>query len=225
MTPTRQSTSRSTASATPADRNRSRLVAELRAHGITDERVLAAFAKIPRHQFVDGALQEQAYENNALPIGHAQTISQPTLVALMTQVLLNGKRLRRVLEIGTGSGYQTAVLAELVETVFTVERIKPLTEIARKRLSALGYKNIHFGYADGIQGWLPYAPYDGIMVTAGSPEVPPALIEQLAVQGRLLIPTGPSGRQSLLLLEKTGRGVTRQDLASVSFVPLLGGRA
>lgn len=202
-----------------------RLIAELQQHGITDERVLAAMRKVPRHEFVDGALQGRAYENNALPIGHAQTISQPTIVALMTQALINGKRLKRVLEIGTGSGYQTAILAELVETVFTVERIKPLTEVARKRLAGLSYKNIHFGYADGMAGWLPYAPYDGIIVTAGASEVPPALIEQLAPQGRLLIPVGPPGRQSLLLLEKTARGVVRQDLASVSFVPLLEGRA
>ena len=211
--------------ATAADEARGRLVEELRRHGIQDERVLAAMKKIPRHEFVDGAFQGRAYKNDALPIGHAQTISQPTVVALMTQALLNGKKLKRVLEIGTGSGYQTAVLAELVETVFTVERIKPLTEIARKRLAAMGYKNIHFGYADGIQGWLPYAPYDGIIVTAGASEVPAALVEQLAPQGRLLIPAGPPGRQSLLLLEKTARGVTRQELASVSFVPLLGGRA
>lgn len=212
---------------------RSRLIAELRAKGI-DERVLAAMIKIPRHEFVDAAFQTRAYENTALPIGHAQTLSQPTVVALMTQMLLGGpatdgkaaapKKLRRVLEVGTGSGYQTAVLAELVETVFTVERIKPLTEIARKRLGTLGYKNIHFGYADGIQGWLPYAPYDGILVTAGAGEVPQPLLTQLAPGGRLLIPAGPSGRQSLLLIEKTARGLVQHELAAVSFVPLLAGR-
>ena len=221
MTPGRHAPARSGS----GDAARRRLIDELRRQGIDDERVLTAMGSIPRHEFVDGAFQGRAYENDALPIGHAQTISQPTVVALMTQALLNGCKLKRVLEIGTGSGYQTAVLAGLVETVFTVERIKPLTEIARKRLAGLGCKNIHFGYADGMQGWLPYAPYDGIIVTAGASEVPPALIEQLAPQGRLLIPVGPPGRQSLLLLERTARGITRQDLAAVSFVPLLGGRA
>ncbi|HVT35213.1 MAG TPA: protein-L-isoaspartate(D-aspartate) O-methyltransferase, partial [Nevskiaceae bacterium] len=151
---------------------RSRLVDELRRQGINDEKVLAAIARVPRHEFVDGALQSRAYENNALPIGHAQTISQPFVVALMTQALTHGRRLRRVLEIGTGSGYQTAVLAGLVDTVFTVERIKPLTEIARKRLAAQGCKNVHFGYADGSKGWSAYAPYDGIMVTAAADSVP-----------------------------------------------------
>lgn len=202
-----------------------RLIAELRGQGISDERVLSVMAKIPRHEFVDGALAGRAYENNALPIGHAQTISQPTVVALMTQALLGGKKLKRVLEIGTGSGYQTAVLAALVDTVFTVERIKPLTELARKRLAAQGYKNIHFGYADGMDGWLTYAPYDGIMVTAAASSVPPALTAQLAPHGRLLIPVGPSGHQSLLLIEKTARGLSQQTLAGVSFVPLLAGRA
>jgi protein-L-isoaspartate(D-aspartate) O-methyltransferase len=204
---------------------RTRLIEDLRRQGINDERVLAAINKVPRHDFIDGALQNRAYENNALPIGHAQTISQPTVVALMSQALTNGKKLARVLEIGTGSGYQTAVLAELVDTVFTVERIKPLTEIARKRLAAQGYKNIHFGYADGSKGWAAYAPYDGIMVTAAADEVPPELLEQLAPNGRLLIPTGPPGAQSLLLLERTARGITRQSIAAVSFVPLLQGRA
>lgn len=204
---------------------RARFIEDLRKQGIHDERVLAAMNKIPRHEFVDSALHNQVYGNNALPIGHAQTLSQPTVVALMTQSLLNGKKLGRVLEIGTGSGYQTAVLAGLVDTVFTVERIRPLTETARKRLAALKYKNIHFGYADGMQGWLPYAPYNGIIVTAGAGEVPEALTQQLAPQGRLIIPVGPSGRQSLLLIEKTSRGLTQQVIASVSFVPLLAGRA
>lgn len=223
MTASRQSHTRGPAAVSPSARTR--LIEDLRRQGIHDERVLAAMNKIPRHEFVDDALRNRAYENNALPIGHAQTISQPTVVALMTQALLNDQKLKRVLEIGTGSGYQTALLAELVETVFTVERIKPLTEIARKRLAHLGYKNIHFGYADGIKGWAPYAPYDGIIVTAGAGEIPPALLEQLAPNGRLVIPAGPPGLQSLLLLEKTVRGVTRHDLASVSFVPLLAGRA
>lgn len=203
---------------------RAGLIEKLRAEGITDERVLKVMEKVPRHEFVDEALKERAYENSALPIGHAQTISQPVVVALMTQALLNGKKLDRVLEIGTGSAYQTAVLAELVGTVFTVERIKPLTELARKRMTAMGYRNVHFGYADGMGGWLPYAPYDGIIVTAGADKVPPALLSQLAVGGRLIIPVGPQGRQSLRLIENTAQGFKETDLASVSFVPLLAGK-
>ncbi|MFA5939383.1 MAG: protein-L-isoaspartate(D-aspartate) O-methyltransferase [Sinimarinibacterium sp.] len=201
-----------------------RLVDELRRQGVDDERVLAAVAKVPRHEFVDDALKNRAYENNALPIGHAQTISQPYVVALMTQVLLKGRKPQRVLEIGTGSGYQTAILAELVPMVFTVERIKPLSEQARRRLSALHYRNIHFGYADGMNGWMPYAPYDGILVTAGAESVPPVLIQQLAPSGRLLIPVGPQGAQSLRQIERRGAGIREQDLGRVSFVPLLSGK-
>jgi protein-L-isoaspartate(D-aspartate) O-methyltransferase len=201
-----------------------RLVDELRSQGIDDQRVLAAIAKVPRHEFVDDALKNRAYENNALPIGHAQTISQPFVVALMTQALLRGRKPQRVLEIGTGSGYQTAVLAELVPTVYTVERIKPLSETARQRLAALRYRNIHFGYADGISGWTPYAPYDGILVTAGADMVPPALVKQLSGSGRLIIPVGPQGRQSLKMIERRGAGTREQDLGWVSFVPLLPGR-
>ena len=204
---------------------RDKLLDELRRQGIRDEKVLAAMGKIPRHDFVDDALRNRAYENNALPIGHAQTISQPYVVALMTEVLLKGQKLKRVLEVGTGSGYQTAVLAGLVETVFTVERIKALTEIARKRLLQLGYRNIHFGYADGMNGWLPYAPYDGIMVTAGIDSVPPALLQQLAPGGRLVIPVGAQGWQSLRLIERNGQRYKETDLGGVTFVPLLSGRS
>ncbi|MEQ1440220.1 protein-L-isoaspartate(D-aspartate) O-methyltransferase [Fontimonas sp. SYSU GA230001] len=201
-----------------------RLVDELRRLGIDDERVLAAIAKVPRHDFVDDALKNRAYENSALPIGHAQTISQPYVVALMTQVLLKGRKPQRVLEIGTGSGYQTAVLAELVPTVFTVERLKSLSEQARRRLSALHYRNIHFGYADGMNGWLPYAPYDGILVTAGTEAVPAALVQQLAPGGRMVIPVGLQGAQSLRLIERRGAGIREADLGRVSFVPLLPGK-
>lgn len=207
-----------------ANNRRAGLIQQLRSEGISDARVLAALEKIPRDQFVDEALKNRAYENSALPIGHAQTISQPAVVALMTQALLDGKKLKRVLEVGTGSGYQTAVLAELVETVFTVERIKSLSEIARKRISALGYHNIHFGYADGMKGWATYAPYDGVIVTAGAAEIPAALAEQLAVGGRMLIPVGPQGRQSLRLVQRNAKGLAEHDLAAVSFVPLLSGK-
>jgi len=203
---------------------RDKLLDELRRAGIRDEKVLAVMAKIPRHEFVDHALSGRAYENNALPIGHAQTISQPYVVALMTEVLLKGQKLARVLEIGTGSGYQTAVLAGLVDTVFTVERIKALTEIARKRLAALGCRNVHFGYADGMSGWQPYAPYDGIMVTAAAEAVAPELLQQLAPGGRLVIPVGGPGHQNLRLYEKVGTRLRETDLGGVSFVPLLPGR-
>lgn len=206
-------------------RVRDALLEELRRQGITDERVLEAMAKVPRHEFVEEALRSEAYKNRALPIGHAQTLSQPYTVALMTQAVLGGGTLRRVLEVGTGSGYQTAVLSHLVETVFTLERLRALTETARTRLAALGYRNVHFGYADGMLGWAPYAPYDGIVVTAGGLEIPPALVEQLAPGGRLVIPVGPTPGQSLRLIERGPRGLVERDLGAVSFVPLLGGRA
>lgn len=205
---------------------RARLVDELRDQGVRDEKVLAAVGRIPRHEFVEDAWQAEAYRNRPLPIGHAQTISQPYVVALMTQALLQGRaRPKRVLEVGTGSGYQTAVLAELVDVVFSVERIRPLTELARQRLERLGYRNVHFGYADGMLGWAPYAPFDGIIVTAGAARVPAALVEQLAPDGRLVIPVGPSGSQSLMLYEREGDHIRSHTLADVSFVPLLAGRA
>jgi protein-L-isoaspartate(D-aspartate) O-methyltransferase len=210
-----------------SSRVRENLMKELRQQGIHDDRVLEAMSRIERHQFVEEALKSEAYKNRALPIGHAQTISQPYIVALMTQAVLGGATPpKRVLEVGTGSGYQTAVLAALVETVFTVERIRALTESARTRLAAMGIRNVHFGYADGTLGWPPYAPYDGIVVTAGGSEVPHALVDQLAPGGRLVIPVGPSGAQSLRLIERTARGTTvEQDLGGVTFVPLLTGKA
>ena len=204
-----------------------RLAEELARQGISHPDVLRVMGQLERHRFVDGAFHERAYEaQSALPIGFAQTISQPAVVALMTQALLDGKRRARVLEVGTGSGYQTAVLAELVDVVFTVERIKPLSEVARKRLTALGYRNVHFGYADGMQGWIPYAPYDGILVTAGAESVPQALLDQLDRGGRLVIPVGPQrGGQTLRVIERRlGGGYKEQDIAAVSFVPLLSGK-
>lgn len=200
------------------------LIQELRTQGIRDERVLEVMSRIPRHEFVEEAFKGEAYRNRSLPIGHAQTISQPYMVALMTEAVLGGGNVKRVLEVGTGSGYQTAVLAALVETVFTVERIRALTESARTRLSGLGVRNVHFGYADGTLGWLPYAPYDGIVVTAGGESVPPALVEQLASGGRLVIPVGPTGAQVLRVVERTPRGAVERDLGMVTFVPLLTGK-
>ena len=210
-----------------SSRVRENLIQELRQQGIRDERVLKVMTRIERHQFVEEALKSEAYKNRALPIGHAQTISQPFIVALMTQAVMGGAvPPKRVLEVGTGSGYQTAVLAALVETVFTVERIRALTETARVRLAGLGIRNVHFGYADGTLGWPPYAPYDAIVVTAGGSETPQALVDQLAPGGRLVIPVGPTGAQSLRLIERTAVGTTvQQDLGSVTFVPLLTGKA
>ncbi len=204
---------------------RARLVEELRGQGIHDEGVLAAIGKVARHEFVEEALSSEAYKNRSLPIGHAQTISQPYIVALMTQAALAGTRLKRVLEVGTGSGYQTAVLAELVEVVFTVERLRPLTEAARGRLQHLGYRNVHFGYVDGMQGWGPYAPYDAIVVTAAAAEVPCGLTDQLAPGGRLVMPVGVGGAQQLKLIRRATTGLETSVLAPVIFVPLLAGLA
>lgn len=203
---------------------REALIHDLRQQGIRDERVLDAMSRIERHQFVEEAFKGEAYKNRALPIGHAQTISQPWIVALMTEAVLAGGSPKRILEVGTGSGYQTAVLSALVETVFTVERIRALTETARTRLAALGFRNVHFGYADGTLGWSPYAPFDGIVVTAGGAEIPAPLIDQLALGGRLVIPVGPAGAQSLRVVERTARGPVEKNLGPVSFVPLLTGK-
>lgn len=203
---------------------RARLVDDLRALGIQDQRVLDAMGRVPRHEFVDPSFRAEAYRNRPLPIGFGQTISQPWVVALMSEYATAGGRPRRVLEIGTGSGYQTAVLAELCETVFTLERVRGLSEQARPRLHRLGYRNIHFGYADGMVGWQPYAPYDAIVVTAGADDMPPALTAQLAPNGRLLIPVGPSGAQQLKQVTMTPQGLQEFTIADVSFVPLLGGR-
>ncbi|MEC8849742.1 MAG: protein-L-isoaspartate(D-aspartate) O-methyltransferase [Pseudomonadota bacterium] len=202
-----------------------RLAEELARQGISHPDVLRVMGQLERHRFVDGAFPERAYEaQSALPIGFAQTISQPAVVALMTQALLDGKRRARVLEVGTGSGYQTAVLAQLCETVFTVERVRALSEQARIRLSSMGLRNVHFGYADGSLGWLPYAPYDGILVTAASAEVPEALLTQLAPHGRLVIPVGAPGQQVLRVVDRRITRYSVQDIAQVSFVPLLGGK-
>jgi protein-L-isoaspartate(D-aspartate) O-methyltransferase len=217
-------TPRSTSPGTPA--NLTRLLDELRAAGISDPRVIDAIARVPRHEFVEGAWRAEAYHNKPLQIGMSQTISQPYIVAVMTQVLLEGGPRKRVLEIGTGSGYQTAVLSGLVQIVYSVERIKALSEAARARLRDLSYRNIHFAYADGTLGWEAHAPYDGIIVTAGAMEVPEPLRAQLAPGGRLVIPVGPGqNAQSLKVIDRTSRGYVEQDVLPVSFVPLLTGRA
>ena len=205
-----------------SQRTRDRLVQRLREHGITDERVLAVIGETPRHIFIDEALAHRAYEDTALPIGHGQTISQPFIVALMTQTLLSRPR-ERVLEIGTGSGYQTTVLAALVKRVFTVERIQPLIERARERFRALKLRNIRVKYDDGNMGWADQGPFDGIIVTAAARNVPDALREQLDVGGRMVIPVGDDRSQELKVIDRTEEGFREESLEYVRFVPLLRG--
>jgi protein-L-isoaspartate(D-aspartate) O-methyltransferase len=205
-----------------SQRARDRLVERLRASGIEDEHVLNAIRTVPRHLFVDEALATRAYEDTALPIGHGQTISQPWVVAKMTEALLRS-RPARVLEIGTGSGYQAAVLASLGLEVHTVERIGELLRTARKRFRQLGM-NVRSKHDDGRIGWAENGPFDAIMVTAAAPALVEALTAQLAPGGCLIAPVGPSSSQSLLRLSKDADGqITQQVLAPVVFVPLLSG--
>jgi len=205
-----------------SQRTRDRLVQRLREHGISNEQVLAVIGAVPRHIFIDEALAHRAYEDTALPIGHGQTISQPFIVALMTQTLLNRPR-ERVLEIGTGSGYQTAVLAALIERVFTVERIQPLIERARERFRVLKLRNVRVKYDDGNLGWADQGPFDGIIVTAAARNVPEALLAQLAVGGRMVIPVGDDRAQELKVIDRTEDGLREESLEYVRFVPLLRG--
>ena len=194
---------------------------QLRRRGIHDQRVLEAMAKIPRHSFVSPEYQAAAYEDRPLPIGEGQTISQPYMVAVMTQSLeLTGGE--RVLEIGTGSGYQTATLAELAKTIFTVERIQVLIQRAQKVLQNLGYENIFFLHGDGTKGWPENSPFEGIIVTAGAPEVPQMLTSQLADGGRLVIPVGPRYTQTLYKVTRKGNRFMEEDITGCVFVPLLG---
>jgi len=189
--------------------------------GIKDARLIAAMKEIPRHLFVEEALQSQAYTDHPLPIGEKQTISQPYMVALMTEaLLLTGKE--KVLEIGTGSGYQTAILAEMCEKVFSVERIRPLAVRARKLLYELGYFNVEIKIFDGTFGWMEESPFDAILVTAGSPDIPQPLVDQIAIGGRLVIPVGDAFVQDLFRVTKTEEGVKREDLGGCRFVKLIG---
>jgi protein-L-isoaspartate(D-aspartate) O-methyltransferase len=185
--------------------------------------VLDRIRSVPRHLFMDEALATRAYEDTALPIGFGQTISQPYIVARMTEQLLAGGPVRRVLEVGTGCGYQTAVLSPLVEELYSVERIAGLLGRARRTLRELKVRNANFRHADGSIGWAARAPFDGILVTAAPHAVPNALFEQLGVGGRLLAPVGPEGRQELMRYTKTDKGLERESLGPVSFVPLLSG--
>jgi protein-L-isoaspartate(D-aspartate) O-methyltransferase len=203
-------------------RTRERLVQRLRATGITNEAVLNAMRRIPRHLFVDEALASRAYEDTALPIGHNQTISQPYSVARMTELLF-AEDARRVLEVGTGSGYQTAILCSLAAEVFSVERIEPLHRSARRCLQELGFRNFRLHHTDGSLGWQDYAPFDGILVTAAATEIPEALFAQLAPGGRMVVPVGNADHQELVLIRNTSDGVVREHMEMVNFVPLVPG--
>jgi protein-L-isoaspartate(D-aspartate) O-methyltransferase len=204
-------------------RTRDRLVQRLRDQGIANLAVLDRIRNVPRHIFVDEALGSRAYEDTALPIGFGQTISQPYIVARMTEALLEGGPLRSVLEVGTGCGYQTTVLAPLVERLYTIERIEPLMIRAKERVKELGIRNVRFRYGDGIPGWKAHSPFDGILVAAAPLTVPEALIKQLKVGGRLLVPVGPEGEQELIRFTRKEQRVDKESLGPVAFVPLLGG--
>jgi protein-L-isoaspartate(D-aspartate) O-methyltransferase len=204
-------------------RTRDRLVERLRAHGIRSEAVLNQIRKVPRHLFVDEALASRAYEDTALPIGHGQTISQPYVVAKMTEALLDGFEGEKVLEIGTGCGYQTAVLASLVKKIYSVERIPELLRKTKQRLRDLDIYNVQFRPGDGWEGWPKYAPYDGIIIAAAAPVVPQKLLEQLAPAGRLVMPVGAPGYQELTLVTQHHDRFEETSLGGVSFVPLVQG--
>ena len=206
-----------------SQRARDRLVERLEAEGIKDRRVLDVIRQLPRHLFIDEALASRAYEDTALPIGQGQTISQPWVVARMTEALIERKMPRRVLEIGTGSGYQCAVLAQLVEKVYTVERIEELLRGARRRFRKLGIENIRSKHDDGRLGWPEHAPYDAIMLTAAGEVVDAALFAQLAPEGVLIAPVGAPGQQRLMRYRHGESGWVGESLGGVSFVPLLGG--
>ena len=204
-------------------RTRERLVLRLQEQGIADQRVLDRIRNVPRHLFMDEALASRAYEDTALPIGFGQTISQPFVVAKMTEALLAGGDVARVLEIGTGCGYQTAVLSPLVAEVYSIERIAPLLARARRTLRELRIRNVNFRHDDGNVGWAARAPFDGILLTAAPHTVPPALFEQLKTGGRLIAPVGPEGKQELFRYTKGETRIDRQSLGAVSFVPLVSG--
>jgi protein-L-isoaspartate(D-aspartate) O-methyltransferase len=205
-----------------SQRTRERLVQRLREQGIESTEVLEVIRSTPRHMFVDEALAQRAYEDSSLPIGYSQTLSQPWIVARMTELLLATGPVNRVLEIGTGSGYQTAVLAQLVGQVYSVERIKPLQEKARKRLRELRLKNVQLRHADGGIGWESEAPFDGIIATAAPESIPPDLVEQLGQGGRLIIPVGVD-TQYLTVVTRTAAGLDTETFDEVRFVPLRSG--
>lgn len=198
-----------------------KLIDTLRAKGIEDKQVLDAFRKVPRHLFVDGAMYAQAYDDNALPIGYGQTISQPYVVALMTE-LLELQKDEKILEIGTGSGFQTAILAQFSRRIYTIERHRELGESSRKRLRKMGYANVVCKTGDGTNGWPQHGPFDKIIVTAGAPVLPQTLTNQLAMGGKMIIPTGDRTDQQLVVYTRSTAGLTHTIAAKVTFVPLIG---
>ncbi len=208
-------------------RTRNRLIERLRAEGVTNKVVLERIRVTPRHLFVDEALASRAYEDTALPIGFGQTISQPYIVAVMTEALIRdlptGEKLGKVLEVGTGCGYQTAVLSPFVQHIYSLERIRPLFQRASGRLRKLGINNVTLRCADGWHGWQSQAPFDGIIVAASPPEIPKDLLSQLGDGGRLLIPVGDRGGQGLVCVTRDGDDYRQRDLGLVSFVPLVEG--
>lgn len=206
-----------------SQRTRARLITRLGEMGIVSKNVLSAIMNTPRHIFVDEALASRAYENTALPIGYNQTISQPYIVAKMVEVLLATGSVNRVLEVGTGCGYQTAILAQMVDHVYSIERIEALLKKARDKLCLLRCHNVQVKYGDGNVGWSKHAPFDGIIVSAAPIGVPKTLLEQLAMNGRLVIPVGVAGKQQLLLITRTKTGFEEEQLDVVSFVPMLEG--
>lgn len=207
-----------------SQRTRSRLVARLREKGIKEESVLKAIESTPRHIFIDEAMAHRAYEDTALPIGMGQTISQPYIVARMTEILVDSGIMGNVLEIGTGCGYQTSILSQVSFQVYSIERIEVLQKKAVERFKALELNNVTHRHGDGFLGWQENAPFDAIIVTAAPDNIPPALVKQLAVGGRMIIPvTQPSGEQQLILLQKHEDGMSQLEVETVKFVPLLGG--
>jgi len=208
-----------------SQRTRDRLIQRLIDEGITDQRVLEVIRNTPRHLFMDEAMASRAYEDTALPIGHGQTISQPYIVARMTELLLKDHVPCKVLEIGSGSGYQTAILAHLVDQVYSVERIQFLLNLARQRMQKLNFHNVHFRLGDGYEGWSKQAPFDAILVTAAPERIPGKLVSQLAPGGRMVLPVGTTLQQRLMLITKTETGYDEQLLDWVSFVPMLKGQA
>lgn len=206
-----------------SQRTRDRLVARLQGQGIKNQDVLEVMANTPRHLFIDEALSHKAYEDTALPIGYGQTISQPYIVAKMTELLLAGGPLDNVLEIGTGCGYQTLVLSQLVRRVYSVERIAPLQEKAKQRMQLLRVNNVRFQHSDGNWGWPDEGPFDAILSAAAPETIPMELLDQLKVGGRLLMPVGPDGKQMLTMLIREEDGVTKQVIEPVNFVPMLSG--
>ena len=205
-----------------SQRTRDRLVQRLRSKGIKNNAVLEAIGSTPRHLFVDEALASRAYEDTALPIGHGQTISQPYIVARMTELLLEVKP-DKVLEVGTGSGYQAAILSRLVDKIYTTERIETLATQSRQRFRRLNYRNVRVQHSDGSWGWPQFGPFDAIIVTAGAADIPKPLLEQLAIGGRLVMPLGDRVRQILVSVTRTPTVYERVDLEPVVFVPLIGG--